>query len=73
MKGSGSPSRTRSDLDIAVLGVPFVSGAGFGPGPRFGPGHIREASRLVEMAGAGSVHDIDLTELRDRLRPNLED
>jgi agmatinase len=32
--------------DVAVLGVPFDSGASYRPGARFGPGHIRESSRL---------------------------
>jgi hypothetical protein len=31
------------------------------------------AAHALELAGKGSVHDIDLTELRERLRPNLED
>lgn len=33
--------------DIAVVGVPFDSGVSFRPGARFGPNHIREASRLL--------------------------
>lgn len=33
--------------DIAVLGVPFDSGVSFRPGARFGPAHVREASRLL--------------------------
>jgi agmatinase len=36
-----------SDVDIAVLGVPFDSGTSYRPGARFGPAHIREASRLL--------------------------
>lgn len=35
------------DYDIAVVGVPFDSGVTFRPGARFGPGAIREASRLL--------------------------
>jgi FAD dependent oxidoreductase len=31
------------------------------------------AAHALDLAGKGSVHDIDLTELRERLRPNLED
>jgi hypothetical protein len=31
------------------------------------------AAHALEMAGADSGHDIDLTESRERLRPNLED
>jgi agmatinase len=33
--------------DVAVLGVPFDSGVSYRPGARFGPGHIRESSRLL--------------------------
>lgn len=33
--------------DIAVVGVPFDAGTSYRPGARFGPAHIREASRLL--------------------------
>jgi agmatinase len=33
--------------DVAVLGVPFDSGTSYRPGARFGPAHVREASRLL--------------------------
>lgn len=33
--------------DVAVVGVPFDSGVSFRPGARFGPSHVREASRLL--------------------------
>jgi agmatinase len=33
--------------DVAVVGLPFDSGVSFRPGARFGPGAIREASRLL--------------------------
>jgi agmatinase len=36
-----------SDLDVAVLGVPFDSGVSYRPGARFGPTHVRESSRLL--------------------------
>lgn len=36
-----------ADHDIAIVGVPFDSGVTFRPGARFGPGAIREASRLL--------------------------
>ncbi|MEO5980828.1 MAG: agmatinase [Pedococcus sp.] len=36
-----------SDVDVAVLGVPFDAGVSYRPGARFGPGHIRESSRLL--------------------------
>ncbi|MGI8954336.1 MAG: arginase family protein, partial [Nocardioidaceae bacterium] len=31
-----------SDVDLAVMGVPFDSGVSYRPGARFGPTHIRE-------------------------------
>jgi agmatinase len=33
--------------DIAIVGIPFDSGTSYRPGARFGPSHIREASRLL--------------------------
>ncbi|MFM8961699.1 MAG: agmatinase, partial [Actinomycetota bacterium] len=33
--------------DIAVVGVPFDAGVSYRPGARFGPSHVREASRLL--------------------------
>ncbi len=33
--------------DIAVVGVPFDAGVSYRPGARFGPAHVREASRLL--------------------------
>jgi agmatinase len=33
--------------DVAVVGVPFDTGVSYRPGARFGPGHIRESSRLL--------------------------
>ena len=33
--------------DVAVVGVPCDSGVSYRPGARFGPGHIRESSRLL--------------------------
>ena len=36
-----------SRADVAILGVPFDTGVSYRPGARFGPGHIRESSRLL--------------------------
>lgn len=36
-----------SDIDVAIVGVPFDSGVSYRPGARFGPSHVREASRLL--------------------------
>lgn len=33
--------------DIAVTGIPFDTGVSYRPGARFGPSHVREASRLL--------------------------
>ena len=33
--------------DIALVGIPFDAGTSYRPGARFGPAHIREASRLL--------------------------
>lgn len=33
--------------DIAIAGIPFDSGVSYRPGARFGPAHVREASRLL--------------------------
>ena len=33
--------------DVAIVGVPFDSGVSYRPGARFGPGHVRESSRLL--------------------------
>ena len=39
--------RDVAGFDIAVVGVPFDSGVSYRPGARFGPAHIRAASRLL--------------------------
>jgi agmatinase len=36
-----------SRYDVAVVGVPFDTGVTYRPGARFGPAHIRQASRLL--------------------------
>jgi agmatinase len=36
-----------SDIDIAILGIPFDAGVTYRPGARFGPAHVRESSRLI--------------------------
>jgi agmatinase len=33
--------------DVAIVGVPFDSGVSYRPGARFGPAHVRAASRLL--------------------------
>jgi len=34
-------------FDVAVVGVPFDTGVSYRPGARFGPGHVRQSSRLL--------------------------
>lgn len=36
-----------SDIDIAVIGIPFDTGVAYRPGARFGPTHVRDSSRLI--------------------------
>lgn len=36
-----------TQADIAIVGIPFDSGVSYRPGARFGPSHVREASRLL--------------------------
>ena len=36
-----------SDVDVAVVGVPFAGGVSYRPGARFGPAHVRASSRLL--------------------------
>jgi agmatinase len=36
-----------SRADVAIVGVPFDSGVSYRPGARFGPGHVRAASKLL--------------------------
>ncbi|WP_017974551.1 agmatinase [Actinopolyspora halophila] len=36
-----------SDADALLWGVPFDTGVSYRPGARFGPGHVRQSSRLL--------------------------
>jgi len=36
-----------SDIDLAIIGIPFDTGVSYRPGARFGPQHVRESSRLL--------------------------
>jgi agmatinase len=36
-----------SDIDIAIVGIPFDAGVSYRPGARFGPAHIRQSSKLL--------------------------
>ena len=52
--------------DVAILGVPFDSGVSYRPGARFGPGHIRESSRLLRPYNpALQVHPFGAQQVAD--------
>lgn len=52
--------------DIVVAGVPFDTGVSFRPGARFGPTHIREASRLLRPYNpALDVSPFEITQVAD--------
>ncbi|MEU0494405.1 agmatinase [Mycobacterium sp. NPDC006124] len=36
-----------TDPDVCIVGIPFDSGVSYRPGARFGPGHVRAASKLL--------------------------
>jgi agmatinase len=38
-----------SDVDVAIVGVPFDTGVSYRPGARFGPAHIRQSSKLLRL------------------------
>lgn len=51
---------------VGVIGVPFDSGVSFRPGARFGPGHVREASRLLRPYNpAVGVAPFELAQVAD--------
>ena len=55
-----------SRADVAILGVPFDSGVSYRPGARFGPGHIRESSRLLRPYNpALGVHPFGAQQVAD--------
>lgn len=39
--------RDVSEADVAIVGIPFDSGVSYRPGARFGPGHVRDSSKLL--------------------------
>ncbi|HUN36455.1 MAG TPA: agmatinase [Trebonia sp.] len=55
-----------SRADVAILGVPFDTGVSYRPGARFGPGHIRESSRLLRPYNpALDVHPFGAQQVAD--------
>lgn len=51
------PMSGGDEADVGILGVPFDSGVSYRPGARFGPGHVRESSRLLR--GFNSELDVE--------------
>jgi len=52
--------------DVVVAGVPFDSGVSYRPGARFGPTHVREASRLLRpYHPALDVSPFDIAQVAD--------
>jgi agmatinase len=52
--------------DVAVVGVPFDSGVSYRPGARFGPAHVREASRLLRPYNpAQSISPFEVQQVAD--------
>jgi agmatinase len=52
--------------EVAVVGVPFDSGVSYRPGARFGPAHVREASRLLRPYNpAQDVSPFDTQQVAD--------
>ncbi len=55
-----------SRADVAILGVPFDSGVSYRPGARFGPSHIRAASKLLRPYNpAQNVHPFGVQQVAD--------
>ncbi|KRE25539.1 agmatinase [Mycobacterium sp. Soil538] len=52
--------------DVVVAGIPFDSGVSYRPGARFGPTHVREASRLLRPYNpAMDVSPFELVQVAD--------
>jgi agmatinase len=55
-----------SRADVAILGVPFDTGVSYRPGARFGPGHIRQSSKLLRPYHPGQdVHPFGVQQVAD--------
>lgn len=55
-----------SDVDTAIIGIPFDSGVSYRPGARFGPSHVRESSRLLRPYNPGqAVSPFELNQVVD--------
>ncbi len=49
-----------SELDFAILGIPYDEGTSNRPGARFGPRAIRDASTLYSYEGGVELFDVEL-------------
>ena len=55
-----------SDVDVAIVGIPFDSGVSYRPGARFGPSHVRESARLLRPYNpAGDVSPFSQQQVAD--------
>ncbi|GAA2526192.1 agmatinase [Winogradskya humida] len=55
-----------SRADVTIVGLPFDSGVSYRPGARFGPGHIRAASKLLRPYHPGlAVHPFGAQQVAD--------
>ncbi|MFB9378322.1 agmatinase [Kineococcus gynurae] len=55
-----------SRADVTVVGLPFDSGVSYRPGARFGPGHIRNSSKLLRPFNpANAAHPFTTQQVAD--------
>ena len=55
-----------AEADVAIVGVPFDSGVSYRPGARFGPSHVRAASKLMRpYHSALDVHPFGVQQVAD--------
>ncbi|TGN65764.1 agmatinase [Nocardioides eburneiflavus] len=55
-----------AEADVAIVGVPFDSGVSYRPGARFGPSHVRAASKLMRpYHPALDVHPFGVQQVAD--------
>lgn len=55
-----------TSADISIIGIPFDSGVSYRPGARFGPAHVREASRLLRPFNpAGQINPFGVQQVID--------
>lgn len=59
-------ARPGAPVDVKILGVPFDAGVSYRPGARFGPAHIRQASKLLRPYNqATDIHPFAAQQIAD--------